>query len=226
MSLLHPYTPGMSKRPKRTPRPTESTPPAANRDEWRLFVAVPLPVEVTSLLGSLQQAPAIAGLPLRMVDPDIAHLTLSFLGDTAPERAELLSMSLPPTLSQQRSCTLRTANLGVFPNERKPRVLWLGLAGQTDGLLSIHRTLTASLRKLGFDVDDGPFQPHITIGRVRDGSFPNLPSDVKAAFGDAEIRRLLAEPVTFDVREVHLIRSHLEKSGPRYETLRVANLKS
>lgn len=210
----------MSKRSTRNPRSAEPVSVAGERDDWRLFIAVPLPSEVKALISSLQQAPAIANLPMRMVDSDNAHLTLHFLGNTAPERAELLSMSLQPSLHQQRSCTLRTANPGVFPNERKPRVLWLGLAGQTDRLIALHGAVTSALKKLGFPAEDGPFRPHITIGRVRDGSFPNLQSDVNAAFGDSRVRQLLSSPIAFDVGEVRLVRSHLEKTGPRYETLR------
>ena len=201
----------MSKRQKQPIPPTEPPRPAGGSDEWRIFLAVALPEPVRDLLNEIQNISAVANLPLRLVDPAIAHLTLHFLGQTSPERAELLSMSLPSAVKGRGAFTLRTANQGVFPNERKPRVLWLGLAGETEALVSLHQGLGQSLRKLGFDVGAEPLRPHITVGRVRDGSHPTLPDDIRKVFADADVRRVLGSPVAFEVQEVQLIRSQLEK---------------
>ncbi len=214
----------MTKRSNVPPPDRDSERIKPQAESWRIFLAISLPENVRDLIRRLQKIDTVAGLPLRFVDPGIAHITLHFLGNTPPESAELLSLSLSATLGQLSSFSLRTGHMGVFPDERKPRVLWLGLAGQTDKLTAVHRSLGHSLRSLGFPVENGPLRPHITLGRVRDGSWPSLAADVRRALGDAEVSKALEPPEAFAVNEILLIRSHLEKHGPRYETLRSVRL--
>lgn len=201
----------------RPPEESEETP-------WRLFIAVPVPDAVRRLV-----ADTIADLrqeewPVRWTDPDNAHLTLHFLGDTPPEVAELLRLALGEAITSHDAFDLRTADLGVFPAMKRPRVLWLGLWGPTHRLETIRNNLGALLESFDIDVDKKDFSPHITLGRVRDTRhvrIRDLPTAIRGRFEElaASGKVTNKSPVPFPVREVQLIRSHLSHRGAHYEVL-------
>ena len=162
---------------------------------------------------------------MRWVDPDTAHLTLHFLGETPPERAALLRFALPDAVARHAPFDLRTAVFGVFPSYRAPRVLWLGLYGPVHRLESLQRDLGQTLGGLELPVGDEPYHPHITLGRVRKGDevkrqIRGIPEAIKRRFVDTATGAMIAPPSRpVPVREVLLMRSHLGKESARYETI-------
>jgi 2'-5' RNA ligase len=197
-------------------------PPAPNpvSDTWRLFLAIRLPDAVLELITAINQELDRATLPLRLVEPQLAHITLHFLGDTPPERAELLKLALPAAVSPIGPVRLSTAHLGVFPNDRKPRVLWLGLSGETSALNRVHSALGKTLRDYEFETETRDFHPHITLARTREQAPPTFAGDLAKILSGPAMRKALAHgPIEFEVQEVELIRSHLGKAGSRYETV-------
>src|SRR4051794_40136867 len=192
---------------------------------WRLFLAVPLPADVQSLAAAEIDTLQAEGWPVRWVQPESAHLTLHFLGETEPERAELVRLGMPAVVAAHAPFDLRTASFGVFPNFRRPRVLWLGLHGPVHRLETLQKDIRGALRGLGFTVGDEPYHPHITLGRVRndDGErvrLRDLPDAVKDRFVDRDSGAAVSPPsLPVPVREVVLMRSHLGKEGARHEPI-------
>src|SRR5215216_1819930 len=162
--------------PPRKPRQPKVRPPAPDAIDapWRLFLAVCLPQDVQHLVAEEIATFEAEGWPVRWVQPETSHLTLHFLGETERERAELIRLALPDVVAAHTPFDLRTAALGVFPNFRRPRVLWLGLHGPVHRLQTLHQDIGRALQGLGFSIGDEPYHPHITLGRVRndDGDFP------------------------------------------------------
>jgi 2'-5' RNA ligase len=204
---------------KNKPKFVKERPPdqhAVGTDQ-RLFIGIPIPTDVQAKVAEISAALEERGWPVRWVAAESAHLTLHFIGNTAPERAELLRMGLSSAVAKVAPFRLSTADLGVFPDFRKPRVLWLGLRGQTDHLAELHRAVGAQLIKLGFEADMTRFHPHITLGRVRDNPPATLGADVGRAFNDASIAELVVDqPRVFEVSEALLMRSYLERGGSRH----------
>ena len=211
----------------RRPRLAKVRPPAADAVDtpWRLFLAVPLPDDVRRLVAEQISSLEREGWPVRWVAPDAAHVTLHFLGETPPERAELLRIALPGAVARHAPFDLRTAAFGVFPSFRAPRVLWLGLHGPVHRLETLQRELGRTLAGLELPVGDEPYHPHITLGRVRKGDeikrrIRGIPDAIKRRFVDAASGAAVAPPSQpVPVREVLLMRSHLDKEGARYETI-------
>jgi len=212
---------------RRARRPAPARLPALDAVDapWRLFLAVPLSSDVQALVGEEIAALQPEGWPVRWVQPEGAHLTLHFLGETTPEHAELVRLAIPQVVGAHAPFDLRTAALGVFPNFRRPRVLWLGLHGPVHRLEALQRDMGRALAELDFPVDEEPYHPHITLGRVRnnDGEqvrLRDLPAVVKHRFVDAASGAALAPPSRpVPVREVLLMRSHLGREGVRYEPI-------
>ena len=213
--------------PPRKPRPPKLRPPAPDAVDapWRLFLAVSLDQDVQRLIAEEISALSEEGWPVRWVQPETSHLTLHFLGETERERAELARLALPDVVAAHAPFALRTAALGVFPNFRRPRVLWLGLHGPVHRLQTLQKDIGVALQGLGFAAGDEPYHPHITLGRVRndDGErvrLRDLPNAVKVRFIDRESGAAVSPPaLPVPVRDVVLMRSHLGKAGARHEPI-------
>lgn len=224
MSKKKPAPKRGSPKPKRERakknRPAERTPDSP----WRLFVAVPLPEDVREQVRKIIDHLKPGELPVRWIDPENGHLTLHFIGETQPEMAELLRMSLTAAVSAHEPFELRTAEPGTFPSIRRPRVLWLGLWGPAHRLEALYNDIGDFLDDFGIEIEESDFHAHITLGRVRatEGvKVSALPDEVRDAFESLRTAQLAGADaaVPFPITEVQLIRSHLEQDGPRYEVL-------
>ena len=105
--------------------------------------------------------------------------------------------------------------LGCFPNSRRPRILWAGLAGELQPLEALQKGVQAGFLALGFAGEDRPFQPHLTIGRV-----PEL-----NAAGRSQLAEALAGGRDRDFGEwkagrVDLMQSVLSPQGAAYSALK------
>lgn len=173
----------------------------------RSFIAISLPAAVQDALGAVSQelAPRVPGRAVTWVRPESMHLSLRFLGDTPLDRLDALFTMLESVGALHQPFTLQLSQLGVFPNERRPRVIWVGLGGDVDAAAALQRDLDAALVPLGWQPEGKPFSPHLTLGRVkRDHDQIWLP------WGRSVV------PASFDVGEIHLIESQLRPQGSLY----------
>lgn len=126
----------------------------------RLFIAIELPDDVKGVLSRLRAD--ITGA--RWVPVSQLHLTLSFLGDVDDASVKLLTSGLKQIRAP--GFDLVFAGVGCFPNQRNPRVLWVGI--RPEPFLS---DLAAQVRSVVFAcniaTEDRPFSPHITLARIR-----------------------------------------------------------
>lgn len=178
----------------------------------RLFVALELPRAVRANLERLQ-ADLQAALPhgsVRWVDPWGSHLTLQFLGRVGQERLPAARDSLRAAAERGMTHHLRLEGLGCFPRPQRPRVVWVGVSGETTRLLALQREIEEALAGLGFEPEQRAFHPHVTVGRVRQPS--------------PALTHLLCNPPGahlghLHAGEVHLVESHPSPRGARYESL-------
>ena len=100
----------------------------------------------------------------------------------------------------------------MFPNIRRPKILWMGIGGDIDILKAIQKKLNKNLSKTGFKIDKRPFKGHLTIGRIKGRTAPGLFNDLLAEYNDFETD-------SFICQEVILFKSDLRQSGPVYTRL-------
>ena len=182
----------------------------------RAFVAVELPSEVRDALASvvrLLDDRRIGGL--RTVDPATAHLTLKFLGNVPASRVAAIAEALVDAAARSPALRLRLDGTGTFPERGAPRVLWVGLAGETDGLTALRSRIEEALQPLGFAPEGRPFHPHLTLARMGDRS---ARSDRNRA-SDALSSSPFEPGLPFAVESVSLMRSILRREGARYVRL-------
>lgn len=137
-------------------------PPVAER----LFLAVALDDDARHALAARLAAIADDGLPGKVVPPGNWHLTLRFLGPTSEVRRDLLLAALEAGLDQP-SFTTRLAGLGAFPRLTAATVLWVGVDDPAGGLTGIAEVCETAARAVGFEPEERPFHPHVTLARVR-----------------------------------------------------------
>src|SRR3990167_1334580 len=92
----------------------------------RLFVALELTEGVRAALRELVARLEPAGADLRWVRPQGMHLTLKFIGETPEAKLPLLREALARVRSP-KPVEMEFHGLGYFPNERRPRVFWVGI---------------------------------------------------------------------------------------------------
>jgi RNA 2',3'-cyclic 3'-phosphodiesterase len=183
----------------------------------RAFVAAEIPEDLGRALGALQADLSQRGFRARWVEPRDIHLTLKFLGQIPAGHVEGLAAALQVAGGGLKGFALRAAGLGVFPDIRRPRIVWVGMAGATAELAALQQRVEDTLAAIAFPKEGRAFRGHLTIGRFPEKPAHRVPADVlksyaSAVFGD------------FQVRELVLFQSDLQPRGPVYKALARARL--
>ncbi len=177
----------------------------------RLFLAIDLPdkikEDIVKLYPKLRKA--VYG---KFVEKENLHITLFFFGEVTPKEKEKIVATLKEI--EYPTFKVRIKDLGAFPNENNPRVVWLGVS--SNYLYELVRIIDERLETIGFKRDK-EFKGHITLVRV------------KSLLNRAYWRGLLStfkEEWKIEVKEFKLMKSTLTPNGPIYETVETFPLKS
>ena len=179
----------------------------------RTFIAIELAPGVRDRLASLQSKLVPSGSTDRWVRPENLHLTLLFLGEV--ERLDVVPVCRVVQKRARRHSpfAINVHGLGAFPNARRPKTIWAGIAEGTAELKALHDDLEEGLLELGgYRQEDRGYTPHLTLGRL------------SAEDRGEEWTRLLEEYAnwpggTSPVDEVVVMSSQLRNEGPEYSIL-------
>jgi 2'-5' RNA ligase len=183
----------------------------------RTFIAIEIPKTVISKIRELQDVIKAYGFKIRWVQAENIHLTLKFLGDIEEIKLNEIAEAVSKTTEKHSPISLKAKGIGVFPGIKRPRVLWVGLAGQLEALVKLQKTLDKNLIVLDFPREKRPFKGHLTMGRIKDRI------DVKK-LGDALMAFRRFESETFTAGQIILYKSELTPSGAIYTKLSSASL--
>ncbi len=133
----------------------------------RSFLAFELPPvikqEVTRISGEVKKS----GLEAGWVKPGNIHLTIVFLGDINEKDVPAVISCLDSAVVNYKPFDISLGGMGLFPDIRKPRVLWFGLNGEIERLASLRDDLQKPLESFGIKQEKRSFKPHLTLGRFR-----------------------------------------------------------
>ncbi|HUT69524.1 MAG TPA: RNA 2',3'-cyclic phosphodiesterase [Desulfatiglandales bacterium] len=133
----------------------------------RSFLAFELPLQIKEQVGEISKELQQSRLPVRWVKVENIHLTIVFLGPVTEETIAGVKQKAGSIAERFSAFQIRLNRVGVFPNWRRPRVLWIGLDGEIGGLSDLRDELQAALEELGFKPENRPFRPHLTLGRFK-----------------------------------------------------------
>lgn len=179
----------------------------------RAFLAVDPPPEVLERIAAIQRElrKNVQGA-IAWVRPEGIHLTIKFFGNIAPELTETIAAEVRRSASGSASMSLEVRVLGVFPDLRRPRVIWIGLGGDVGPLGVLQKKIETGLEACGFARETRPFRAHLTLARIKDG---------RGLVGlEPALRNpRLQEAGSFRVDELTLFRSELTPKGAVYTRL-------
>ncbi|HEY6553834.1 MAG TPA: RNA 2',3'-cyclic phosphodiesterase [Vicinamibacteria bacterium] len=135
--------------------------------EVRAFVALDLHPDLRGRLADLEAVLAPAFQGLRWVRPEGVHLTLRFFGSASPDQVSRLSARMECAAAASSAFEETVAELGLFPDRRCPRVLWLGVSTR-ETLSRLQAACEDAAVSAGFPSEPRPFRAHLTLGRWRD----------------------------------------------------------
>jgi len=182
----------------------------------RAFVAVQISRDVGHKIFAVQSQLKRSLRGIRWVNQEKFHFTLKFLGTVKEEDVASIMNALKQAIGPIPPFRIISRGIGVFPDIRKPRVLWVGLEGEKLKVLATG--MEEALEPLGFDREKRDFKPHLTLGRWRDsgGSSEHLKEELQRYkdydFGESW------------VKEVIFFQSVLKPEGAVYSPLGVVSL--
>lgn len=185
-------------------------------------MAVTFPEDVLAgaadVLRRLQTGCNFVGARPAWVRAETLHQTLVFLGWQDPERLDDAVEAMRAGVARlPGSIRLTLSGVDFFPSQRDPRVVALGMHGDIQKLIDLQAALAEECRSRGFDLENRPFRPHVTLARIK--AQKGLPGLKKVVAGHRAVRA-----GRFTADRVVLFRSILDPDGARHIRLAEALL--
>jgi 2'-5' RNA ligase len=183
----------------------------------RAFVAVRIEPAMIQKISEVQSQLQESLTGIRWVAQENLHFTLKFLGSVEDKKLVPIMVALEDALRPVQCFSLLGNGIGVFPNVKRARVLWIGLQGQ--GLHRIAEEVETALEPLGFPRESRDFAPHLTLGRWRNPVLqPQKLGEQIERWQDYDLGKS-------KVDEVVLFQSVLKPNGAVYSPLGVIRLR-
>ncbi len=181
-------------------------------EKIRTFIAVRLSSPVTKQAAVLIRKLKASGATVRWVESDQLHLTLKFLGDVLNTQIPALCNCISSIARNHSPLDIDCQTAGAFPAVERPRTVWLGFS-ESPELVALQKEIDEGMYEMGFAPDRRRYQPHVTIGRVRQGGRTQH-----------DLSELLKQHADFKagisrIDEVIVFASFLDKMGPSYDVL-------
>ena len=163
-----------------------------------------------SKIQNIQGTLDLTAAKMKIIKSEDIHFTLRFFGDTPLSRLNQIQACLDRIKIDPFE--IEVAGIGSFPNNRRPRIIWIGVTKNASEILKLKNEIDSSLIEIGYQPEKKKYTPHATIARVR---------YVKDSKRINENLENLAEEVLGEmtVMRVKMMKSTLAPSGPIYECL-------
>ena len=188
----------------------------------RSFIAIDLPENIRSELRRLQEHFKKSFHRFKWVSVTSIHLTLKFLGNVTYGQLDPIKKELQKIAEEQPAFRLSLRETGLFPDMRRPRVVWVGLGDDIKALSQLQLSIDSALTPLGFVPEKRDFTPHLTLARIPEG----LKSPEPGSFGKQWASVQINTNLNFMATSVNLMKSTLRPAGAIYDVLASFYLKS
>lgn len=182
-------------------------------DSIRTFIGIPLPEDVVADIAA-----SVAALrrdyfeTAKWIAPSAMHITLKFLGDVPENQLPAITDAMHAAAVNIESYRLQPHGFGAFPNQRRPRILWVGTLSPPSSHHRMFNQLETQLHHLGFEPEKRPHSPHITVARIK--SKKQIPWPPENFYVN-----LFDNYSDFCVNSIVLFKSTLSPQGAKYSRL-------
>jgi len=184
-----------------------------SEENIRAFLAIEPPEDILQAMSRLQEKlkREISGR-ISWTKPQGQHLTLKFFGDITAEDIKNICAAVENRIVSGSSLNLKIEKMGVFPDARRPQVLWCGVTGDVEKLSVLQKQLDSDFASIGFPKEDRPFRAHLTLGRIKE-------SRGLSGISEALTKHNAFAAGEFGCKELILFQSRLLQQGTVYTKL-------
>jgi RNA 2',3'-cyclic 3'-phosphodiesterase len=115
--------------------------------------------------GELRSVLPLQGV--RWTKRDQLHVTLRFLGNVDSQLVDELTATVQRACARFGALELNARGLGMFPNPRRPRVIWVRVADRHERLAALQRVVEAAAVTFTSEKPEPVFTGHATLGRLK-----------------------------------------------------------
>jgi 2'-5' RNA ligase len=142
-----------------------------NNDK-RVFIAINLDSEIKEYIAKVQErieqlSDNLHG-KMKLVEKENLHISLKFLGNLNSMAIEKTKEVLQRVSQQYQPFVMDLSkNIGMFPNFKRPRVIWIGVGKGNNKIIEIYQALENELKAESFYQTENNFSVHITLARIK-----------------------------------------------------------
>lgn len=185
-------------------------------DSIRCFIAVEIPKRIQTLILDIQRTLQNKISDATWTKSGNHHLTLKFLGDVEQHQITRIKDVLSIVATKSVKFSIEIGGLGVFPNWKRPRVLWIGLKKGNHKIRTLSTSINKGMEDIHYPIDTR-FHPHLTLARFKKQvNIPNNP----VLFNEFET----LTNSEFMIDEFALVKSELHPKGAIYTPINTFRL--
>ena len=186
----------------------------------RTFIAIPFSTEIKKKINEFEEYfKQTTGYSGRLIPADNIHLTMKFLGETDIDLFDKIEDRLAHVGYLNIVFRVSICGIGVFPNLKHPRVIWLGLKSIPPELIKLKNDIETVIAPIGFPEEKREFLPHLTISRIKKKKL----TEIEKKFIKTNKKYDIGE---LEVNKIDFIESQLTSKGAVYTTLHSTYLTS
>lgn len=181
---------------------------------FRSFISIDIDAgpSLRELCRELKQS----GAALKVVNPDIMHITLKFLGDVEESLVEDISRVIRESVHDVSKFEMKLHDIGAFPNKNRIRVVWVGIPDHGP-LERVAERIDEGLSPLGFEIEKRKFKPHLTVARAKTPQRMDKVQEIMERWKNTDFGNQIVD-------RIRLKKSVLGPKGPTYFTVEEVGL--
>jgi 2'-5' RNA ligase len=133
----------------------------------RTFIAVKIDVSdsLRDAISTLRSG--LRNENVKWADLSNFHVTLAFIGDTEKSAIKSIGSMLEKEFKEFGSIEFSLTGFGLFRNINNPRIIFSAIE-DPGRLIVAHNIIKKELTGLDIKLEEREFNPHLTIGRIKD----------------------------------------------------------
>ena len=179
----------------------------------RTFIAIEIPLLIKNKIADFQRILMQEDTKVKWVKLESMHITLKFLGEIDKNLIDDLNNEILVSVKNFDPFQININETGVFPNFKKPKIIWLGIKSTNNILISLATQIDNNINNLGFPKEKRTFKAHITLGRIKD--LYNIDTLIKKLEQNSNF-----DGGIFTVKNIIIMQSELKPTGAVYTPLR------